>query len=160
MSNTAMIADSATGIVPAHTDDLQLVALWLHGRPIGTQAGCRVDVGRFLSFVGVPLQAVMLLAVMLSHVQARIDTLAALASTAVVAMEEDPRNHVFLTLLYVAGILAVIFPSFLRYATSHVIQRGAALPLVQQPLGHTNLGTTGRYTRINPTDSIGNYLPV
>ncbi len=60
-----------------------------------------------------------------------------------------------------AGLPKAISPHFLRHAAaSHAIQRGASLPLVQQTLGHTNLSTTGRYTHINPTDSIGNYLPV
>ncbi len=60
-----------------------------------------------------------------------------------------------------AGLPKAISPHFLRHAAaSHAIQRGASLPLVQQSLGHTNLSTTGRYTHINPTDSIANYLPV
>ncbi len=60
-----------------------------------------------------------------------------------------------------AGLPKAISPHFLRHAAaSHAIQRGASLPLVQQTLGHTTLSTTGRYTHINPTDSIGNYLPV
>ena len=60
-----------------------------------------------------------------------------------------------------AGLPGTVSPHWLRHAAaSHAIQRGASLPLVQQTLGHTNLSTTGRYTHINPTDSIGNYLPV
>lgn len=54
--------------------DAQLVALWLHGRSVHTQRAYRGDVGRFVSFVGKPLQAVTL-----GDLQAFADSLGELA---------------------------------------------------------------------------------
>lgn len=58
-----------------------------------------------------------------------------------------------------AGIDKGISPHWLRHAhASHSLKRGAALPLVQRSLGHSNLNTTAVYLHVAPEDSSGLYL--
>lgn len=43
---------------------------------------------------------------------------------------------------------------------SHSLERGAPISLVSQTLGHTSVGTTGRYLHARPNDSSSRYLPL
>ena len=44
--------------------------------------------------------------------------------------------------------------------TSHSLDRGAPIHLVQATLGHASVATTGRYLHARPTDSSARYLGV
>lgn len=58
-----------------------------------------------------------------------------------------------------AGIKGVS-PHWFRHShASHSLQRGASIALVQQSLGHSDIGTTARYLHVNPSDGSGLYLP-
>jgi integrase/recombinase XerD len=55
-----------------------------------------------------------------------------------------------------AGISAKLSAHWLRHAhASHAIDRGAALPVVQGTLGHTNVATTSGYLHARPGSSSG-----
>ena len=59
-----------------------------------------------------------------------------------------------------AGIKRKVSPHYLRHAhASHSLDRGAPIHLVQQTLGHANIGSTSRYLHARPTDSSSLYLP-
>lgn len=52
-----------------------------------------------------------------------------------------------------------ISPHWLRHAhASHALDRGAAIHLVQNTLGHASVATTGRYLHARPTESSSSYL--
>jgi len=58
-----------------------------------------------------------------------------------------------------AGIIADVSPHWLRHAhASHALDRGAPISLVQATLGHSSVGTTGKYLHARPNDSSGRYL--
>lgn len=58
-----------------------------------------------------------------------------------------------------AGIDKNVSPHWLRHAhASHALDRGAAVHLVQQTLGHESLATTSRYAHARPDDSSALYL--
>ena len=59
-----------TTVATHANSDVQLIALWLHGRPTSTRDAYARDVRRFLAFVGKPLRAVTL-----GDVQAFADSL-------------------------------------------------------------------------------------
>jgi len=51
-----------------------------------------------------------------------------------------------------------LHPHKLRHSlASHLLRRGAKLPQIQKLLGHRRLGTTERYTHLNPEDLINAY---
>lgn len=69
------VADVATALLTrAIVTDEQIVALWLHGRPVETRRAYRREADRFRAFVGKPLAAVTL-----GDVQAYADSLVGLA---------------------------------------------------------------------------------
>lgn len=58
-----------------------------------------------------------------------------------------------------AGLPMAVSPHWLRHAhASHALERGAAIPLVQQTLGHASVATTGAYLHARPHDSSALYL--
>ena len=58
-----------------------------------------------------------------------------------------------------AGIERAVSPHWMRHAhASHSLDRGAPIHLVQLCLGHSGIGTTGRYLHARPQDSSANYL--
>jgi integrase/recombinase XerD len=58
-----------------------------------------------------------------------------------------------------AGVRAA--PHWLRHShASHAIDRGAAITLVRDTLGHSSLAVTSVYTHARPGDSSARYLPV
>lgn len=57
--STALVAVQTAIQTQASSDD-QMIALWLHGKSPHSQAAYRADVGRFLVFLGKPLQAITL----------------------------------------------------------------------------------------------------
>jgi len=58
-----------------------------------------------------------------------------------------------------AGIPKAVSCHWLRHANaSHSLDNNAPLHLVQATLGHSSIGTTGRYLHASPKDSTGNYL--
>lgn len=60
-----------------------------------------------------------------------------------------------------AGISADVSPHWLRHShASHALDRGAAIHLVQQTLGHSSVATTGVYLHARPSDSSSRYLAV
>src|ERR1017187_3564994 len=59
-----------------------------------------------------------------------------------------------------AGLEKKVSPRWLRHAhASHALERAAPIRLVQAPLGHASLSTTGRYLHARPTESSSFYLP-
>jgi site-specific recombinase XerD len=59
-----------------------------------------------------------------------------------------------------AGIDRPVSPHWLRHAhAAHALARGAPINLVQATLGHAWLSTTGIYTKIEPGEGSGAYLP-
>jgi integrase/recombinase XerD len=59
-----------------------------------------------------------------------------------------------------AGIDRPVSPHWLRHAhAKHALDHGAPINLVQATLGHAWLSTTGIYTRIDPGEGSGSYLP-
>ena len=70
----ATISYQQNAIMPAQADtDSQLIALWLHGRPAGTQRQYKAAVAALVGFVAKPLQTVGL-----ADLQSFVDSLAAL----------------------------------------------------------------------------------
>jgi integrase/recombinase XerD len=69
------LQSSNGAIAPRADHDAELIALWLHGRPVQTRRAYAGDVARFRAFVGKPLARVTL-----GEVQAYADGLAALAA--------------------------------------------------------------------------------
>jgi integrase/recombinase XerD len=67
-----MMSESTAVAVPDH--DVQLIALWLHGRPASAVAAYRLEIRRFLAFAGKAIAAVTL-----ADVQAFANSLAHLA---------------------------------------------------------------------------------
>jgi len=60
-----------------------------------------------------------------------------------------------------AGLTIAVSPHWLRHAhASHALERGAAIHLVQQTLGHASVATTGIYLHARPSDSSALYLAV
>ena len=60
-----------------------------------------------------------------------------------------------------AGISKAVTSHWLRHAhASHALDRNAPIHLVQQTLGHSGIGTTGRYLHARPSDSSSRYLPL
>jgi site-specific recombinase XerD len=60
-----------------------------------------------------------------------------------------------------AGLTGAVSPHWLRHAhASHALERGAAIHLVQQTLGHASVATTGVYLHARPNDSSALYLAV
>ncbi len=60
-----------------------------------------------------------------------------------------------------AGVALPVSPHWLRHAhTSHALDRGAPIHLVQATLGHAWVATTGKYLHARPTESGGKYLAV
>ncbi len=58
-----------------------------------------------------------------------------------------------------AGIDKNVSCHWFRHAhTSHALDRGCPIHLVQATLGHSSISTTGRYLHARPTESSGNYL--
>lgn len=58
-----------------------------------------------------------------------------------------------------AEVAASVSPHWLRHAhASHAMDKGAAVHLVKETLGHANIATTGRYLHARPTDSSSLYL--
>lgn len=71
---TAIISYEQNEVMPAQADtDSQMIALWLHGRPVGTQRQYRDAVGRLLVFTAKPLQTISL-----KDLQGFVDSLAGL----------------------------------------------------------------------------------
>ena len=54
------VSPATAPIVNQADTDLELVRLWLHGRPATTQEAYRHDAGRFLAFIGGPLRSARL----------------------------------------------------------------------------------------------------
>ena len=60
-----------------------------------------------------------------------------------------------------AGLTVAVSPHWLRHAhASHALERGAAIHLVQQTLGHASVATTGVYLHARPNASSALYLAV
>jgi integrase/recombinase XerD len=60
-----------------------------------------------------------------------------------------------------AGIDAGVSPHWFRHShASHALERGAAIHLVQQTLGHSSVATTSVYLHARPSDSSALYLGV
>lgn len=58
-----------------------------------------------------------------------------------------------------AGISKAVSTHWLRHAhASHALDRGAPISLVQATLGHSSVGTTGKYLHARPTSSSAQYL--
>ena len=58
-----------------------------------------------------------------------------------------------------AGISKDVSPHWLRHShASHALDAQAAIHVVQATLGHSSIGTTGRYLHARPTDGSGMYL--
>jgi integrase/recombinase XerD len=60
-----------------------------------------------------------------------------------------------------AGIKSSVSPHWIRHChATHALQRGAAINLVADTLGHSNVAITGKYLHSKPNDSSAKYLAV
>lgn len=58
-----------------------------------------------------------------------------------------------------AGLPEGVSPHWLRHAhSSHSLENGASIALVQQTLGHSDIKTTARYLHVRPNESSSGYL--
>lgn len=74
------------------------------------------------------------------------------------------RNYISIVVRRAArrvGIAAKVSSHWLRHAhSSHSMDKGAPLALIQKTLGHTDLSTTSRYLHCRPDESSSKYLGV